>query len=488
MSDAGFVAYAALVAWILISLVAFFVMRTEKAALFTIFGGALFLPEGAFFKLPYFPPIGKTSIPYLCVILGCAMRLQGRVLRPPKDRWVTLFTLAILAGGIGIALTNRDSQTYGWTKFTVPALSIKDGMAVSMGSVLQVALPFFVGTAVIRTSQHLRTMFRFIGAAGVIYAFPALLEIRVSPQLHRWIYGYAQHADFMQTMRFGGYRPMVFMPHGLAVALFFVVTALAAFGLGRTRTSIWGISPGYVGVFLTMILVLCKSTGAIVYGLVACPVVALRMTGLKRKIAVVVGVFVLLYPLLRESNVFPVKSVLSVASIFGPERSESLSFRFENEDKLLFKASERPWFGWGQSGRNLVYDEVGNVASVTDGAWIIVLGTQGVLGFVCVFGMIVIPIFLAVRRSRRIMDKQDRSLVTTLALMVAITAFDLIPNGLFSNYPFFLSGALLTLSETLKGPAVPRFVSGPPGYGVPADPAWPMGSDGRSDLARLSPT
>jgi hypothetical protein len=356
-------------------------------------------------------------------------------------------------------------------------LNVKDGLAVTVGSALQVALPFFLGAALLRTWRDLRTLLRFIAAAGVLYAFPALLEVRMSPQLHRWIYGYAQHSDFLQTMRFGGYRPMVFMAHGLAVALFFLVAALAALGLIRMRARIWGVSAGYVGLFLMFLLLLCKSTGAIVYGLVAAPIVALRATNMKKRLAVILGLFVMLYPLLREGNLFPVKEVLSFASVFGSERAESLQFRFDNEDKLLSKASERPWYGWGQSGRNLTYDAVGNVAAVTDGAWIIVLGAQGIVGFIAEFGLLVIPIFLAALRLKRIPDKQDRSLLATLALIVSITALDLIPNGLFSNYPYFLSGALLTLSQTLKNPNAHQLVAATATAPPAADPEpWQPGS------------
>jgi hypothetical protein len=39
--------------------------------------------------------------------------------------------------------------------------------------------------------------------------------------------------------------------------------------------------------------------------------------------------------------------------------------------------------------------------------------------------------------------------VAATSLIVAVTALDLIPNSLFSNYPYFLSGALLSASAAL---------------------------------------
>ena len=46
-----------------------------------------------------------------------------------------------------------------------------------------------------------------------------LVEVRLSPQINTWIYGFFQH-DFIQMMRYGGFRPIVFLPHGLWVAFF----------------------------------------------------------------------------------------------------------------------------------------------------------------------------------------------------------------------------------------------------------------------------
>ena len=42
----------------------------------------------------------------------------------------------------------------------------------------------------------------------------------------------------------------------------------------------------------------------------------------------------------------------------------------------------------------------------------------------------------------------DAKLVSGLSMIVAMAALDLLPNGLFSTYPYFLSGALLTGSGT----------------------------------------
>lgn len=449
MNAPGLVADAALVLWIPISLLAFHFMRPKRAALFTILGGLLFLPEHDVFKVPFMPAIGKADIPYLCAIVGYVMRSRRSEWRPPRERWVTFLNLMILAGGIGTALTNRDMLTVNFGKTPAPGLTLKDGMAVALTMLLEVALPFYAGRVLFRSAKDIRFLLRFVAAAGLVYSAFALFEVRMSPQLHYRLYGYAAHEDFLQTIRFGGYRPMVFMAHGLAVGLFFLVACLAAASLTRIHGIVWRVRAGYLTAYLAVVLVLCKSTGAIAYGLGALPLVAFAGVALKKRLTVVLAAIVILYPALRAADLFPVEGALSAAASIDDDRKQSLEFRFMNEDLLLERARQRPWFGWGEYGRNFVNDKEGRPLTVADGAWIIILGAQGAFGFVAVFGILVTPVFLAARRLKRIRNKQDRSLLTALAVMVTATAIDLIPNGLFSNYPFLLSGALLSLSRGL---------------------------------------
>src|SRR5262249_17761958 len=64
----------------------------------------------------------------------------------------------------------------------------------------------------------------FLG--GLIYVPLCVIEIRFSPQLHTWVYGFHQHS-FEQTLRFGGFRPVVFMEHGLMVGMWMSMATMA---------------------------------------------------------------------------------------------------------------------------------------------------------------------------------------------------------------------------------------------------------------------
>jgi hypothetical protein len=450
VSPGGAFATAALILWVLITVVLFFTMKPERAALIAIFGGLLFLPEKVTLKVPLLPEFTKQTIPYFAAILGFTLRQSKRVWRLPRERWLLVVTVVMLVAGIGVGKTNPDGLSYGvWRKIFIPGLSIKDGMYVAMHMIFSVGIPFFMGTVLIREVSDIEYLLRFLVKIALVYSLFALLEVRLSPQLHLWVYGFAQHS-FGQTMRFGGYRPMVFMEHGLAVGLFFAVALLSATVLTIARTKrIFAMTPKAVVIYLAVVLILCKSTGAIIYATAGMLMLFLSSASMQRRIALALAMVVLLYPSLRGSGAFPTEGVLSLAKSIGEERHQSLEFRFTNEDTLLKKARERPVFGWGTYGRNLVYDDIGKVAAVTDGEWIIALGVSGFVGFFAKFSLLVIPIFLAARRLRKVPRDPESRMVAGLTLIVTITAVDLLPNGLFSNYPFFLAGALSSGSALL---------------------------------------
>lgn len=448
-ADPGIVAYLALILWVPISIACFFFMRPERATLVAVLGALLFLPEGAHFKFSNMPPLTKENIPYLAALLGACLTRPHSVFKLPKERWFMVLSVLLVAGCIGTAFTNGDALRYGKFKFVnIAGLTLNDGLYTAADQMLHAALPFFLGVALFRTSAHLRDMLSAFAIAGLVYVPFALVEIRMSPQFHNWVYGYHQHS-FLQTMRWGGYRPMLFMSHGLSLARFFVIACLSALLVARERPTLCGIPSRVVCAILFVTLVLCKSTGAIAYGAVGLLIVAFGRTRLRQLAAVVLAAAVLLYPALRAADAFPVTKLLDAAGLVGQDREQSLLFRFQNEDELLGKARKRILFGWGEYNRSAVFDEMARPSSVTDGHWIVLFGMMGMVGFVTGFGMLLIPIFLARRRVRRILDKSDRMMIAGVSLLLGLIGLDLIPNGLFANYPYLMAGALAGVSRAL---------------------------------------
>ena len=449
MGEPGTFAYLVLLSWVPISIVAFLLMRPERAAIFVILGALLILPEGAQFKIPYVPPLTKQNIPYLCVLAGALLRCPKRVLRLPKERWFLLLALALLFGPIGTVLTNEDVLRYGTYKHVVlRGLNLKDGLYTGADQFLHAALPMFLGLSLFRTAKDLRALLAGIAIAGLLYVPLALVEMRMSPQFHNWVYGYQQHS-FLQTMRWGGYRPMVFMSHGLALARFFLVGMLGALIVSVERRTILGIPTKLGAGILLVTPVFCKSTGAIVFAMLGLLVVLAGTARLRQTAAVVLACVVLLYPVLRAADVFPVGKMLTAAGMVDADRQQSLLFRFENEDALLAKARERIVFGWGEFNRSAIFDDMARPFSVTDGHWIVMFGIAGAVGFAAAFGMVLAPVFVAGRRLRRIANKKDRLLVSGTSFLIALIALDFIPNALWADYPYLLGGALLAVTRAL---------------------------------------
>ena len=132
---------------------------------------------------------------------------------------------------------------------------------------------------------------------------------------------------------------------------------------------------------------------------------------------------------------------------------QSLQVRFDSEQQLLERASERRLFGWGRWGRSRVYNENGKDLSTTDGRWTITLGQFGIFGFLAEFGLLAWPVFCAASALRFAESERDSIFLGALALILGINMIDLLPNAPLSPWTWLLAGALLGRTEALRGAA-----------------------------------
>jgi hypothetical protein len=284
----------------------------------------------------------------------------------------------------------------------------------------------------------------------LFYSLPMLFEIRMSPQLHRWIYGYFPHASFAQQMRDGGFRPVVFFTHGLALALFTAIGLLAALILWRSRTRIFGYSSSLTATYLSGLLILCKSLGPVFYAIALAPVILLTKPRFWVKIGCAASLFVCAYPLLRGNGLSPIDLVTSVAQSISADRSASFQTRVKNEEQLLAKAQQKPLFGWGEWGRNRIYDErTGRDISLTDGAWILQYGTFGWVGYLGLFGMLAVAQFLALGATGKELSSSNIQR-GGLALILAVYLIDFIPNAADFSLIFMIAGAAAATARVVK--------------------------------------
>jgi hypothetical protein len=270
----------------------------------------------------------------------------------------------------------------------------------------------------------------------------------VSPQLNRWVYGFFQHS-FSQTKRGDGFRPTVFMTHGLAVAVFTMTAVVAAAGLFKTKIRVFRIPAGWTLAYLWLILLLSKSVAAFLYSLIAVPLILFTSPKTQSRAAILLAIVILSYPDARGADVVPIEEIRGwVASNYDEQKVSSIMTRFDNETELLERANERPSFGWGKFGRASIYSyRSGKKESVRDGDWIITWGEFGRVGFFGKYLLLLLPIFLTGRKLKYVRRKSDRQLLATLSLIVGFAAFDFLPNGNFNYLAFVLSGALMGCCE-----------------------------------------
>jgi hypothetical protein len=432
---ANLFADVALWLWFAVGLLLFWKLQPPVAAALTVLGGRLFLPEAVHVPLPVFPDLDKYSIPPLAALLGCLCfarpwLARSRLRAPAIDRWFVL----LLAGHVATYLTNRDALDE-----ERPALSSYDLITAVCEDLVIIYLVFVLGRALFRSARELRTLMLACVGLALLYTPFCMFEFVMGPRSHYELYGFYQH-EIVQTLRAGGFRPMVFLSHGIVLARFLLMALLCAAVAVRARAS------GKIGLiavaYLFVMLVAVKSMGALILALAFLPLVLIGSAKAISRVAVVVALIVGLYPLLRGADVFPTDTLVGWATQIHEERADSLGGRFEQEDMLLERARERLLFGWGAYGRSRIYDEKGEDLSVTDGEWIIVLGGRGLTGYLAWYALYLVPIFAARKHLRRIIRPQHRMLVAGFALINAVLAIDTLPNAPGSLPHFFWAGAL----------------------------------------------
>lgn len=427
-----------------VALVLFSRLSVLRATLAMFLGAMLLLPEKLAFDFPMVPPLDKQTLPMACIVVAICFLAKPALKEARVGTGVDLLVLLAVVASAGTILTNQDPLYYGPKR--LQGTTYYDLVSDLINTTLRVVFPFLVGRILFRKGSDARELLRAIVIAGGLYALLVLVEIKMSPMLHSWVYGFAQHS-WLQVRRSGGWRPMVFMSHGLAVGLFISASCIGAWMLAKERIRVFDrVPPLALAIYLSVVLVLLNSMGALVYSVALVPVVWWGKPKTLMRVSLAFMVIVGAYPMLRAFHWFPTDGVVEFFARFNEERAGSLEFRFDEEERLLDKALERPYFGWSGYGRGHIFNHRGENISVIDGAWISIVGSAGIVGFISYFGLLVVPPILAWRSFHLIPQSQQRY-VAVLTLISAAYTVDLLPNGLFNQLPLFLAGAVMGLTQ-----------------------------------------
>ena len=356
-----------------------------------------------------------------------------------------------------------------------------DGLSQALYQTIRWGLPYYIGRIYFTDQDALKILAITIVLGGIVYIPLCWFEMIMSPQLHRLTYGFHQH-EFLQTLREGGgFRPMVYMEHGLMTSMWMMLAVILGSWLYYCKDlpkRIFSVPSAYMLMMLVFTFFMMKSEGAIVLLFIALMVLFVSN---KLKQIILIAILLItpyLYIFTRINGIWDGRNLSNyVAEKFSPVRAQSLQFRFDNETILIVKAMQGTVFGWGGYGRSRVYDENGKDISVTDGLWIITLGQNGIYGLMTLAISIQLPaILFALRFKPEEWNKKGIAAPTVMAIFLAITMIDNLLNAMVNPIYMLFSGGLTSMvfnnslsladgSETkklqqAKGTPVTRFIAG----------------------------
>jgi hypothetical protein len=426
----------ALFGWLLLTII-FFIGRKQPhhAILLSVIGGVLFLPMATFDHIPGLPPFGKAAAISIGLILGG--RISGH--RQAANFHWNRYDLPMLIWCLFCPFATSFANDLGWY----------NGLSVFWKNLMLFGIPYLAGRVYFDSTDKLRDLCYGLLIGGLIYLPLCLYEIRMSPQLSNIFYGFFPHS-FLQHFRYGGFRPIVFMQHGLMVALWMAFATTVAFWFWRSGElkHVKGLPISIVVVGLAVTTVLCKSANGWITLFLGCGayfVYRLVNTVWPFRLLVLLFPF---YSLARITLFLKAEDVQSLAAqVFGAERLASLSIRLLQEDLFVKKTLERFWLGWDGYNRGWPTDpNTGErLIGMIDSLWLILFNTWGALGLMTFSaGMLVGP-WLVLRLFQKKNFSPSISMVSPilLSLLVILFMIDTLVNSMVNQVYMLISGALL---------------------------------------------
>jgi hypothetical protein len=431
-----------LVGWIPLMLGVFALCRPRTAVLVSLFGAWLFLPMGGY-TLVGLPDYGKITAGSAAALLGVLIFDPDRLRQLRFSAWDMPMLVVLLSPMMSSILNG-----YG----------VYDGLSVVFNIVMTCGIAYLLGRMYFSDAPGRSDLALAFFVAGLIYVPLCLYEMRFSPQLHKQVYGFAQH-QFDQTYRMGGWRPMVFMQHGLAVGLFMAASAMVGTWLWLTkhRRTLAGVPMGvWVGILLAT-AVLCKSAFALVILIFALAAMLVVRATRWMVPVLLLALMPSVYMAGRITGMIDGKTVLAMVEPAAGDRIGSLGVRIRSEEILLPLAMRQPWWGasrWSslvEDSRGERTDEIDyGFKAVPDALWIITLASRGLIGLWALALVFLVPV-LALLRSQKNEPAPNRiSLDPAVALAVVLSMhmMDNLLNAMVSPIFWLIASALTGMLAT----------------------------------------
>ena len=383
------------------------------------------------------PVFDKAAAVAATLLIG-ALLSRPELLRP-RPTWIDLAMLLWCLTPLASSLDN--------------GLGIYDGGSAVIRRIIVWGIPYAFGRTLSRDTRFLFALAKALLIGAVIYAPLCLLESRMAPQLHNWVYGIPGRSNWKQVDFFGvlRWKPTVFLESQLELTPLMGISTLFGFWLWRAGklTSVGGFAASWLVPIAASAAILGKSFGGV--SLTIAGACVLLLTRRFRTIMFLL-VFSFVAPLYVTSRTLGWWSgqqlVEFLSQDVSAERAQSFAYRLKNEDMLLNKAMQRPIWGWAGWGRSHITDENGNDLTVVDGMWIIALGDNGIVGVSSFLLALLLPVWaLALRKDRHLLWDDPRACVVLVAaISLVIHSIDCIANAMPNPIYPLLAGSVASIA------------------------------------------
>ena len=454
-------AMLALLIWVPIVYLIFESMPVNKAVVFSFVFAWLFLPTLPI-QIGGLPDWTKMSATTFGVSLIAYSKHFHR-LSSFRFRWYDLPVVIYCLCPIASSLANNQG--------------VYEGASACLTELINWGLPYLIGRIFLADERGNHLLCYAIALGGLVYVPLCLFEMRMSPILKLWVYGYNERAALDFSLRYGGYRPIVFLSFGLETGWWMCCASLACYNLWRSGAvkRINGYPLGFVTVGIILVTIACKSTGALVQ--IFCGSMIFGLARYLKKSAIVWSLLVIppVYCICRPLGIWTGATLLDLStSLFGPARAQSLGYRFEQEELLMNNALRNPILGLSRSGGFNIGPNGREI--VTDGFWVIVFGTTGCVGLAALILMLMLPTVLFLRRFPvREWLEPEVAPTLTLAMILPLCMIDNLSNAMLNPIYAVAMGAV---SGCLPGARMSRL--GPAKSSSPGRTKGLAGSGGSS--------
>jgi len=438
------------------SLMVFRRFPRAMAAALVVLAGTVFLPERTGFSVPVVQALEKEYVTYLAALLGAFVFQRRSLVAAGPGRGLEAIVGVMWIMNVFTALTNGSAMMDEGK--LEPGLGIYAVIVKSVADMLTIGVPFFVGRALFRSKEDLRTLLVVLAAVGLVYVPLIVVEVVMAIpfrvfQLSNLVY----NVETQPQWRWGVIQPVVFMDNGLSLATLMASSLIAGAGLLKAGMPIFRIKAKRARPLLLFGLVMSRNVAGIVYGSALTVLMAVLRPRLFATIALGIATLAVVYPALRMADLFPDEALVSFAARYEKDKARSLEGRFEEEELVLGGLKDRFWVGWGTYGRVPGAETVGGGEKGLDGWWVLRLGTNGIIGVELSYGIMAIPVFVAWRRTRRLRSPALVALLGALMAIIGMRMIDLLLNGWWNHLPIFLAGALSGVLQSLGATrVVPR--------------------------------